>query len=508
MKTLNLQQGTNAWHEARAKYRTASEAPAMMGVSKYKSRSDLVKEKATGITPEITPQKQALFDRGHASEAASRPFAERIIGEELFPETGVDDRDYLLASFDGITMLHGVCWEHKLASTERMDLAAKNELREDDMIQVQQQLLVSGAEKCLFMVSDGTEDFMETVWVEPDEKLQAKIIAGWAQFDKDVEGYVHTESAAELVGKTPETLPSLRIEVAGQVTASNLDEYKTAALSMFDSINKDLKTDQDFADAEKTVKWCKDIESKLDAAKAHALSQTASIDELFNALDDIKATARDTRLNLDKLVKARKDAVRDEIRTEAVAKYREHIATICASLDGIVFPDPGIDVAGAMKGKKTVSSLQDAADTALANAKINASAVADKIRENLAVIDEFGKDHLFLFSDKQNLVTSMDSEALTEVVKARVISHEASEAAKKVEPEAAAEKSSEATTSPKSDKPEDPKPKVAEWPKSRPSDAEIVEALALHFRAHESKVIEWLLDMDLEAESNKLAANL
>ena len=74
MKTLNLQQGTNAWHEARAKYRTASEAPAMMGLSKYKSRSDLVKEKATGITPEITPQKQALFDRGHASEAASRPF--------------------------------------------------------------------------------------------------------------------------------------------------------------------------------------------------------------------------------------------------------------------------------------------------------------------------------------------------------------------------------------------------------------------------------------------------
>jgi hypothetical protein len=34
---------------------------------------------------------------------------------------------------------------------------------------------------------------------------------------------------------------------------------------------------------------------------------------------------------------------------------------------------------------------------------------------------------------------------------------------------------------------------------NRPSDAEIVEALALHFRVHEVKVIEWLAAMDLEA---------
>lgn len=40
---------------------------------------------------------------------------------------------------------------------------------------------------------------------------------------------------------------------------------------------------------------------------------------------------------------------------------------------------------------------------------------------------------------------------------------------------------------------------------TRPSDDEIIDALALHFRVHESKVVEWLLDMDLQAASDRLA---
>lgn len=41
--------------------------------------------------------------------------------------------------------------------------------------------------------------------------------------------------------------------------------------------------------------------------------------------------------------------------------------------------------------------------------------------------------------------------------------------------------------------------------KSRPTDDEIINALAIHFRVHESKVIEWLQDMDLEIASKHLA---
>src|SRR5690606_3889090 len=121
----------------------------------------------------------------------------------------------------------------------------------------------------------------------------------------------------EPIGRTPENLPALRIEVTGMVTASNLAEFKTHALAVLGGINTDLRNDQDFADAERTVKWCKEVEDRLEAAKQHALSQTSSIDELFRTIDTIAAETRAKRLELDKLVKARKDAIRLEIKAAA-----------------------------------------------------------------------------------------------------------------------------------------------------------------------------------------------
>ena len=70
-----------------------------------------------------------------------------------------------------------------------------------------------------------------------------------------------------MVGKTPDNLPALLIQVTGAVTASNLPEFKAHALEVFKGINRTLTTDQDFATAESTVKWCADVESRLAAAK-------------------------------------------------------------------------------------------------------------------------------------------------------------------------------------------------------------------------------------------------
>jgi predicted phage-related endonuclease len=61
------------------------------------------------------------------------------------------------------------------------------------------------------------------------------------------------------------------------------------------------------------VKWCGDVETRLEAAKQHALSQTSSIDVLFRTIDEISAEARRVRLEVDKLVKARKESIREEI---------------------------------------------------------------------------------------------------------------------------------------------------------------------------------------------------
>ena len=58
MKTLTLQQGSPEWAAHRARSLNASELSAAMGLSSYITRSALVKQKATGIAPEIDAATQ------------------------------------------------------------------------------------------------------------------------------------------------------------------------------------------------------------------------------------------------------------------------------------------------------------------------------------------------------------------------------------------------------------------------------------------------------------------
>lgn len=54
----------------------------------------------------------------------------------------------------------------------------------------------------------------------------------------------------------------------------------------------------------------------------------------------------------------------------------------------------------------------------------------------------------------------------------------------------------------------DSAPTTAKREPRRPGDDELIATLALHYRVHELKVIEWLLDMDLDAASARAVANL
>lgn len=427
-KIVNVIQGSPEWLQHRATHFNASDAPAMLGISSYKSRSDLLKEKATGITGEVDAQTQARFDRGHELEAIARPLAEEIIGEELYPVVLADEVEGLplSASVDGLTMTGEVAFEHK---TLNQSLAASLEqgiIPDEYHPQMEQQLLLSGAERCLFMASAGDKESMRFAWYESKPELRKQLIDGWKQFEKDLADYTSPEVKPEVVGRAPETLPALRIEVTGMVTASNLAEFKETALAVFGAINTDLQTDNDFADAERTVKWCKEVEDRLDAAKQHALSQTADIDELFRTIDAIREEARSKRLQLDKLVTERKKAIKFEIAQKAKAAFDAHVAQINQRLELVRLPEIPTDFNTAMKGKKTVATLQAAADDELARAKIAANAKAEEIDANLRTVRELGKDHQFLFADLQQLVLKSNDDLQT-LIKARITEHEAAE---------------------------------------------------------------------------------
>ena len=59
MNIHDVVQGSHEWGALRASCFTASEAPAMAGVSKYQSRSDLLKMKYTGEVPDLTITRAA-----------------------------------------------------------------------------------------------------------------------------------------------------------------------------------------------------------------------------------------------------------------------------------------------------------------------------------------------------------------------------------------------------------------------------------------------------------------
>jgi putative phage-type endonuclease len=435
MNHINLHQGSPEWHAHRASHFNASDAPAMMGRSAYKTRNQLLHEMHTGLSAEVDAATQRRFDDGHRFEALARPLAEDIIGAELYPVTGSEGR--LSASFDGLTMDESICFEHKSLNDELRSVMVEGGTGADlalmYRVQMEQQMLVSGAEKCLFMASKWQgETLVEErhTWYSMDPKLSAEILQGWTQFAIDLAAYVPAEAAAPVAsGRAPETLPALRIEVTGMVTASNLTDFKDHALAVFGEINRELSTDAQFADAEKTVKWCADVEERLAAAKQHALSQTESIDALFRTIDDISAEARKVRLELDKLVKARKEAIRGELVAGGIAAVAVHIAAANDRLGKSYMPAVSADFAGAVKGKRSIDSLRDAIDTELARVKIEASAIADKIQINLGTLRELAAAHAFLFADASVIVLKAP-EDLTVLVKSRIAEHVAAEAAK------------------------------------------------------------------------------
>ena len=426
MKVHNVQQGSPEWLALRASHFTASEAPAMMGASKFQTRNDLLAMKKTGIVPDVTPQQQAAFDRGHATEEMARPLAEEDIGEELYPIVGTSGN--LLASMDGATMLGDVLFEHKLWNEKVAAQIRAGELDPHYYWQLEQQLLVSGAERVLFVCSDGTRDKYVSMYYSPVPGRREELIAGWAQFEQDLGEFVPQETKVEAIGAAPDQLPALRIDVTGMVTASNLDAFKSHALTVISNISTELKTDQDFADADATVKWCGEVEDKLKAAKEHALSQTESIDVLFKAIDDIAAETRRKRLELEKLVKARKEMIRSDIVMDAAKALQAHIDQINETLNSrIRMPKVMADFAGVIKGKRTIDSLKEAADAELARAKIEASRIADLIRANLKSLNELAIKHGFLFHDAQELVLKANDD-LVALIKVRINEHELQQA--------------------------------------------------------------------------------
>ncbi|HWH83203.1 MAG TPA: YqaJ viral recombinase family protein [Burkholderiaceae bacterium] len=438
MKTHTLVQRTHEWYAHRAQHFNASDAAAMLGVSPLKTRGELLLELHTGVAREFSDYVQEhVIDPGNAFEALALPFAEAIVGEPLYPVVGTLGK--LSASFDGITMAEDTAYEHKrlnAALRECMSAVIDDNdpalLPLHHQVQMEQQCMVSGAGRVLFLATefdaDGKMLDHRACWYKPQPELAARITAGWAQFAEDLANYVLQPAVApKPTAATIEALPALVVKTEGRIVSSNLGPFRDAAMLFLSRIKTDLQTDQDFVDADRTVKFCEDGEKRLELVKAQSLEEMADVGELHRTIDTIKETMRATRLKLSKLVDERKVSIRTEIVAEAHAALREHVAKLNGRLGHQwVAAQPQSLFGEAAKGKRTVETTREACNLALANAKIAANEQADRFDANAKALTIDGKDWMFLFADFQSpMVGGMEPATFKAVAESRINAHEA-----------------------------------------------------------------------------------
>jgi len=438
MKIHDLIQGSPEWLAYRAQHFNASDAPAMMGCSPYMTRTELLQQYSTGIAKEVDAGTQRRFDDGHRFEALARPLAEAILEEDLYPVTGSEGK--LSASFDGMTMGGETLFEHKsLNDALRACLPVTGsgfdcDVRLPDVyrVQMEQQLMIAGAEQVLFMASkwNGNNDQLveeRHCWYASDPALRAQIIAGWAQFEADLQGFVASTPAAVVVAAVVTALPSVSVQVTGEIAIK--DNFKSFEVALRDFIDHKLirepSTDQHFADLKLQIEALERAEAALNAAETQMLAQVSSVDAAKRTKDMLLKLARDNRLMAEKLLEARKLQIKTEIVAGGNKAFEKHVRELNASLGRVQLPQIHADFAGVVKNKRTVASLQDAVDTELARVKIEASSAHLRLDKNLRTIDA-QEAYAFLFADVAVLVAKAPDD-LALLIKSRIADREAKE---------------------------------------------------------------------------------
>lgn len=428
MKILkDLIQGTQEWLNVRLDHFTASEAPSVMGESKYMTRSQLLDLKKGWLSNPVSGFTQKLFDDGHEHEDMAREILELEELEDYPPIVGsrVIDGLELLASFDGYG--ESGAWEHKDWNKTLAENVRNNILEPHYYWQLEHQCIVGKLDEVKFTCSDGTEENRVSMVYQSVPERREQLIAAWKQFAADLESHELTAKTEKLVAQQAISLPVISYQMNGMAITSNLDAFKKAADDMVADAQLPIESDQDFANAELRVKEFKKAEDKIKTVSQAVLGEVESIDKFTKDLAYIGEQLRQARLATDKKVKSRKIEIRQEISTASLNEINSLVNKANSELRVVINLDTS-SIEQSMKGKKTVDSLKDAASTALAALKIELNEQTSTVRTNAELMrkPEYN-EFKFLFSDWAQIAfkANDDFEAL---VKSRIADHKEAEA--------------------------------------------------------------------------------
>ena len=175
---LKLVQGTPEWHKHRANFRNASESAAVMGLNPWQTPYGLWLVRTGRLEVPVT----APMQHGTQMEPKARAAYEEQTGAVMQPLV-LTDGDYS-ASLDGITLDGDLIVEikcpYKGQASALWQAVSVGEVPEHYRIQVQHQMMVSGAAQAHLWVFDGATG--QLVEIARDEACMEAIRGAWDGF--------------------------------------------------------------------------------------------------------------------------------------------------------------------------------------------------------------------------------------------------------------------------------------------------------------------------------------
>lgn len=277
------------------------------------------------------------------------------------------------------------------------------------------------------------------------------------------------------------------LKIQSAIVASNIDDVAASVRAEIAKVNTDLKTDEDFAAAEQQVKDFKNAEDAIKEARDAALSEAQDVRKLLDTTDEIIALLAQTRLALDKQVKAQKAKVKEEITSRTRDGIHKALAGCDARLRAAMRKVLRIDeldgvLAEATKGKKTLAGLEKGCAEVLANWTALIGKTEAYMQARYAQIPA---DRLHLFADLAD-VLAMNS-GFEETVAARIAADDERQAAEKARIEAEAAAKAEAEL----------REKIAAEERAKAGTAATTEPQPMPEPTHDEPVLEYIITVKM-----------
>ena len=277
------------------------------------------------------------------------------------------------------------------------------------------------------------------------------------------------------------------LKIQSAIVASNIDDVAASVRAEIAKVNTDLKTDEDFAAAEQQVKDFKNAEDAIKEARDAALSEAQDVRKLLDTTDEIIALLAQTRLALDKQVKAQKAKVKEEITSRTRDGIHKALAGCDARLQAAMRKVLRIDeldgvLAEAAKGKKTLAGLEKGCAEVLANWTTLIGKTEAYMQARYAQIPA---DRLHLFADLDDLLTL--EKGFEDAIAARIAAEDERQAAEKARIAAEAAAKAEAEL----------REKIAAEERAKAGTAATTEPQPMPEPTHDEPVLEYIITVKM-----------